>query len=769
MISEDAPGGLCPSCLMQFVAMSTGGADFQADDRSPPDLELVRAAFPLLQILELIGQGGMGAVFKARQTKLDRLVALKILPQRLAREPLFAERFEREGRLLARLNHPNIVGVHDFGQANGYYYLMMEYVDGVNLRQALTTGQFTTQQSLSVIPKICEALQYAHDQGVLHRDIKPENVLLDTKGRVKIADFGIAKFSGIDEKTGLTATGATIGTPHYMAPEQIERPADVDHRADIFSLGVVFYEMLTGELPLGRFAAPSERRESLDARIDQVVMRALEKDRERRQQSASEVRTQVEILSQNSTSLPPTTDESTTKSQVLATRAQVTRHTLRPKIAISLVVASIMLPAAMAIYLSLPGVRLPFTGPQSQPVWVFLALYAAWLGIPGTLFGLKHLQYLAKSGQRDGLLSAVVASTFWTFTIALLVFYLLAMTLLQVLHQGNSNTVEPLEVTIVLAVGLVATIWCVRLLHRRCQRTAPQTECATQASTSEPAGGLVASGIAGALWILFGMAIIWLTPVGTLERILIGLILVGLAVTAVWSIKGWIERTTPVAEPAEPPKHAIDKALQNLLKGFAVAVWVGLLLTTFYMMPRAEPTAMPTPANNLQGQNEQVNYKFLNMDIVSIATNENVLIIDVMDTNSTPQVDLISVEHVGEFGEGAVPQSEDDCETEFRIDFQGPKLLPEAVVSASEHYSGRCSFPGEPAETLTLDLNAGKTAPLAFAFPDAKAAQACKLRLERQVDAGQWPVALDIDGTKRLLFQANSAFGGYNVYVEPRR
>ncbi len=180
----------------------------------------------------------------------------------------------------------------------------------------------------------------------------------------------------------------------------------------------------------------------------------------------------------------------------------------------------------MAIYLSLPGVRLPFTGPQSQPVWVFLALYAAWLGIPGTLFGFKAFAVSGQERQRDGPIICGRGKYILTFTIALLVFYLLAMTLLQVLHQGNSNTVEPLEVTIVLAVWLVATIWCVRLLHRRCQRTAPQTECATQASTSEPAGGLVASGIAGALWILFGMAIIWLTPVGTLERILIGLILV---------------------------------------------------------------------------------------------------------------------------------------------------------------------------------------------------------------------------------------------------
>ena len=178
----------------------------------PPSLEELAAAFPQLEILELIGQGGMGFVFKARQPKLDRFVALKILPQSLAADPAFAERFTREGRLLARLNHPNIVTVHDFGRAeyaapaheyarlrsnaalpDEFFYLLMEYVDGVNLRQAMKAGRFTAEQALAVVPKICEALQFAHNEGILHRDIKPENILLDTKGRVKIADFGIAK------------------------------------------------------------------------------------------------------------------------------------------------------------------------------------------------------------------------------------------------------------------------------------------------------------------------------------------------------------------------------------------------------------------------------------------------------------------------------------------------------------------------------------------------------------------------------------------------
>ena len=261
-----------------------------------PSRERVAAAFPQLEIHELVGRGGMGFVFKARQSRLDRWVALKLLPDRLARDPRFAERFNREGRVLAKLNHPNIVSVFDFGQTEHFYYLTMEYVDGVNLRQAMQAGRFSPAEALGIVPKICEALQYAHEQGVLHRDIKPENILLDAKGRVKIADFGIAKLVEEDRTAvTLTGTGTALGTPHYMAPEQLEKPGEVDHRADIYSLGVVFYEMLTGELPIGRFAAPSAKT-PVGPGVDEVVFRALEKDRERRFQSAGEVKTQVEHL-----------------------------------------------------------------------------------------------------------------------------------------------------------------------------------------------------------------------------------------------------------------------------------------------------------------------------------------------------------------------------------------------------------------------------------------------------------------------------------------
>jgi tRNA A-37 threonylcarbamoyl transferase component Bud32 len=257
----------------------------------------IAALFPQLEILECLGRGGMGVVYKARQPRLNRIVALKILAQEKDRDGQFVERFTREAQALARLNHPNIVTVHDFGEAGGHCYLVMEFVDGLNLRQLLLNGKMAPGQALTIVPKICEALQYAHEQGIVHRDIKPENILLDKQGRVKIADFGIAKMMGVgDGQQALTGAKDVVGTPHYMAPEQLEKPLTVDHRADIYSLGVVFYEMLTGELPLGKFAPPSKKVQ-IDVRLDEVVLHTLEKEPARRYQQASQLKTDVETIS----------------------------------------------------------------------------------------------------------------------------------------------------------------------------------------------------------------------------------------------------------------------------------------------------------------------------------------------------------------------------------------------------------------------------------------------------------------------------------------
>ena len=261
----------------------------------------------------------MGAVYQARQRGLDRIVALKILPPQTAGGPGFIERFNREARALARLNHPNIVAVYEFGQVNGLPFFVMEFVDGLNLRQLEQAGKLSAREALQIVPQICEALQFAHDEGIVHRDIKPENILLDKKGRVKIADFGIAKILSNEPDVAITQTGGTVGTPHYMAPEQMEKPTTVDHRADIFSLGVVFYEMLTGELPLGKFGPPSSRKIEVDVRLDDVVLRALEKDPERRYQHASQVKTAMDTIAGSAPPPPPApTDAAKLSAEILA-------------------------------------------------------------------------------------------------------------------------------------------------------------------------------------------------------------------------------------------------------------------------------------------------------------------------------------------------------------------------------------------------------------------------------------------------------------------
>lgn len=259
LLPGGALSGLCPACLLAQGAETDMGQPAAAPFQPPPLAE-VAALFPQLEIISLLGAGGMGAVYKARQPGLDRFVALKILPATNTSGVNFAERFNREARALARLSHPNIVAVHEFGQAGALHYFIMEFVDGANLRQLEHASRLSPREALQIIPQICDALQYAHDEGVVHRDIKPENVLIDRRGRVKIADFGLAKILGRDgASTRLTLEGQVMGTPHYMAPEQVERPLSVDHRADIYSLGVVFYEMLTGDLPLGKFSPPSRK------------------------------------------------------------------------------------------------------------------------------------------------------------------------------------------------------------------------------------------------------------------------------------------------------------------------------------------------------------------------------------------------------------------------------------------------------------------------------------------------------------------------------
>lgn len=301
-IPPDAPHGECPKCLI--LAGIASKPDSPPTQPLPvpgrfasPSIAELQPKFPQYELLSLLGKGGMGVVYKARQTALDRLVAIKILPPEVSDNPAFAARFAREAKAMARLSHPHIVAVHDFGQVDGLFYFVMEFVDGLNLRQALRAGEIHPTEALAIVPQICEALQFAHDEGVVHRDIKPENILIDKRGRVKVADFGLAKLLGQDTSgRDLTAAQEVMGTLRYMAPEQMESSKAVDHRADIFSLGVVFYELLTGELPLGRITPPSKK-VHVDVRLDEVVLRALENEPARRYQHAGDIKTAIEEAS----------------------------------------------------------------------------------------------------------------------------------------------------------------------------------------------------------------------------------------------------------------------------------------------------------------------------------------------------------------------------------------------------------------------------------------------------------------------------------------
>jgi len=356
-LPRGALAGLCPACLLQMGAATDTVTEPKQPPFTPPSVAELAPLFPQLEILELIGKGGMGAVYKARQKQLDRIVALKILPPGIGNDAAFAERFAREAKALAKLNHPGIVTLYEFGVAANaggarvwaqtqpqpvattespgrigsaaagashtaapLYFFLMEFVDGVNLRQLLHAGRVSAREALAIVPQICDALQFAHDQGIVHRDIKPENILLDRRGRVKVADFGLAKIlegragsplpaedglptddgaHGVTRPTSaLTDAGKVMGTPQYMSPEQRDNPGEVDHRADIYALGVVFYQMLTGELPGKKIEAPS-RKVSIDVRLDEVVLRALEKKPELRYQQASVLKTQVETIAES--------------------------------------------------------------------------------------------------------------------------------------------------------------------------------------------------------------------------------------------------------------------------------------------------------------------------------------------------------------------------------------------------------------------------------------------------------------------------------------
>ena len=500
-----ALAGLCPACLLKLGAAADTVTDANQKAFVPPSVAEIAPLFPQLEILELIGKGGMGAVYKARQKQLDRIVALKILPPGIGHDAAFAERFTREARALAKLNHPGIVTLYEFGVAAGVspavepgvppggknvgsservenpevvanpgaspggkmppstsgkmpdatsasgsqpstansqplYFFLMEFVDGVNLRQLLAGSRISAREALAIVPQICDALQFAHDQGIVHRDIKPENILLDRRGRVKVADFGLAKIVGdvgqayqpagagglpaaSSENTGLVSpvnrqagkpalqpnlTGeGVMGTPQYMSPEQITAPGEVDHRADIYALGVVFYQMLTGELPGKKLEAPSKKVQ-IDVRLDEIVLRALEKNPELRYQQVSEVKTCVETIAATPNESRRRGDESQTekpdaqenKSQSLLTSAATNQGARFSRTAI---VGAFWAALFLMVLIPQVGLGLWFSGSVGNAERATRQLICGWetilllvTGLPG-IFGTTILGWLAVS------------------------------------------------------------------------------------------------------------------------------------------------------------------------------------------------------------------------------------------------------------------------------------------------------------------------------------------------------------------------------------
>ncbi len=264
----------------------------------PPSLEEMQAMLPQYQFISLLGRGGMGAVYKAVQVSLDRPVAIKVLPGDLIDDvdAQFAERFKNEARTMAKMNHPAIVNVYDFGETQtGLLFIVMEFIDGTDVAKMIASqGKLPPDYALAITAHVCDALNYAHSHSIIHRDIKPANILINMDGAVKVADFGLAKQSDAGAG-GLTKTNMAMGTPDFVAPEALIPGLPLDGRADLYAIGVMLYQMLTGEIPRGMWTMPGLKF-GTDPRFDAIIAKAMQTDREARYQTAASIRRDLDVI-----------------------------------------------------------------------------------------------------------------------------------------------------------------------------------------------------------------------------------------------------------------------------------------------------------------------------------------------------------------------------------------------------------------------------------------------------------------------------------------
>ena len=372
------------------------------------------------QLVRLIGRGGMGTVYEARDARRDRRVALKILRDDLASDPGFVKRFHRESKVLGRLSHPHIVEVLEQGEDDGQLWFSMEYVRGESLRQRMARGPLAYPDATRIAHQISSALAYAHEQGVVHRDLKPENVLLDEDGMVRLVDFGLSKL--VDDgrhgaTTHLTRTDVIMGTYEYMAPEQRRGDRSIDGRADVFSLGVILYEMLTGTLPLGRFALPSETDVGAPRAFDVVVTKALAMRASDRYPSAMAFQSDLVAAGVAGAKTGPAPRPTPLPAVDAAAERKVHRH-------IEILSALDRVGGFMALLAALGG--LPFLlmfAPVSTPLVVVLFIIGVWLMQQG-----GRLSRMEPGSRESQVTASIFLLFFPPFLTALGIYSLIVMT-----------------------------------------------------------------------------------------------------------------------------------------------------------------------------------------------------------------------------------------------------------------------------------------------------------------------------------------------------